>query len=40
MSYCRSLDLKASDEIIEAFYEVFEGVPGLFAEYASKLKEK
>lgn len=41
MSYCESLGIKASKETIAAFYKVFDGTPGLFAEYASKLdKEK
>ena len=40
VTYCNSLGIKTSKEIIEAFYGVFEGVPGLFAEYASKLNKE
>jgi hypothetical protein len=40
ISYCSSLGINASREIIEAFHEVFDGTPGLFSEYAPKLKEK
>lgn len=40
MSYCSSIGLNVSKEVVEAFHEVFDGIPGLFSEYASKLKAK
>lgn len=40
MSYCSSLGLNVSQEVIEAFHDAFDGIPGLFSEYASKLKGK
>lgn len=38
--YCTKLDINISREIIAAFHDAFDGTPGLFAEYASKLKGK
>lgn len=40
ISYCDHLGINASREIVEAFHNVFNGTPGLFVEYAPKLKEK
>jgi hypothetical protein len=39
IAYCTSLGINVSREVIEAFHRVFEGTPGLFSEYASKLIE-
>ena len=39
ISYCDRLGITVSKEVIRAFHSVFEGTPGLFAEYAPKLKE-
>jgi hypothetical protein len=39
-NYCKSLGIDTSEEVIKALHEVFEGIPGLFAEYASKLKKE
>lgn len=35
--YCIKLGIKVSDDTLSAFHEAFEGKPGLFVEYASKL---
>jgi hypothetical protein len=40
ISYCNHLGINTSREIIEAFHKVFNGTPGLFAEYAPKLLEE
>ena len=37
IAYCKNLGITASEEIIQAFHTAFDGTPGLFAEYASKL---
>jgi hypothetical protein len=40
ISYCEKLGINISEEVIKAFHDAFNGTPGLFAEYTSRLEKK
>jgi len=40
ITYCNNMGIQTSEDVIKAFHNVFDGIPGLFAEYANKLKKE